>query len=182
MNSKYESTPEDKRRNLLNDRLQPIVQKAFSICNSQNLRKKKKKDLSSLLGSSFILLCLLHDAQLDALAARERHPRLRALPDRVHVAHARRELVAHRVCHVDDVEAAFVLLSVLDHSDPPSVSPARHHHDVADVELDELHHLPCLQVDLHRVVGLDQRVRVSVSQPIVTPNSENAHFQLHGKT
>jgi hypothetical protein len=116
--------------------------------------------LGSSLQSLGPLLRLLHDRQLDTLAAWQSHPRLRPLSHREHIPHSGRESLARRVRHVDDVEAPFVLLAVLDHTDPPPVTPSGHHHDVADVELDELHHLPRLQVDLHGVVGLDQGVRV----------------------
>ena len=37
--------------------------------------------------------------------------------------------------HIDDLEAALVLLPVLDHSYTPDVPPAGHHDHVADVKL-----------------------------------------------
>ena len=43
--------------------------------------------------------------------------------------------------HVDGLESTLVLLPVLDHSYTPGVPPADHHDHVADIKLDEVHHL-----------------------------------------
>ena len=63
--------------------------------------------------------------------------------------------------HVDDLEAALVLLPVLDHSYTPGVPPAGHHDHVTDVKLEEVHDLVGLQIDLDGVVGLEERVGVA---------------------
>ena len=69
--------------------------------------------------------------------------------------------------HVDGLEAALVLLPVLDHSYTPGVPPAGHHDHVADVKLDEVHDLVGLQIDLDGVVGLDERVGVADGAAVV---------------
>lgn len=43
----------------------------------------------------------------------------------------------------------------------------RDHADIADIELDVLHHLAALQVDLDGIVDLNQRVRVADSAPVI---------------
>ena len=55
--------------------------------------------------------------------------------------------------HVDGLEAALVLLPVLDHSYTPSVPPTSHHDHVADVKLDEVHDLVGLQIDLDGAIS-----------------------------
>ena len=69
--------------------------------------------------------------------------------------------------HVDGLEAALVLLPVLDDSYTPGVPPASHHDHVVDVKLDEVHDLVDLQIDLDGVVGLDERVRVADGAVVV---------------
>jgi hypothetical protein len=55
--------------------------------------------------------------------------------------------------HVDGLEAALVLLPVLDHSYMPGVPPAAHHDHVVDVKLDEVHDLVGLQIDLDGAIS-----------------------------
>jgi hypothetical protein len=55
--------------------------------------------------------------------------------------------------HVDGLEAALVLLSVLDHSYTPGVPPAGHHDHVVNVKLDEVHDLVGLQIDLDGAIS-----------------------------
>jgi hypothetical protein len=69
--------------------------------------------------------------------------------------------------HIDDLEAALVLLPVLDLSYTPDVPPAGHHDHVADVKLEEVHDLVGLQIDLDGVVGLDERVGVADGVTVV---------------
>jgi hypothetical protein len=54
---------------------------------------------------------------------------------------------------VDGLEAALVLLPVLDHCYTPGVPPAGHHDHVADVKLDEVHDLVGLQIDLDGAIS-----------------------------
>jgi hypothetical protein len=54
---------------------------------------------------------------------------------------------------VDGLEAALVLLPVLDHSYTPGVPPTGHHDHVADVKLDEVHDLVGLQTDLDGAIS-----------------------------
>jgi hypothetical protein len=63
---------------------------------------------------------------------------------------------------MDNIKAALMLLTVLDDTNAPSVSPTSHHDNVTDVKLDELHNLASFNVDLHCVIHLDQRIRVPV--------------------
>mmetsp|Transcript_31120 Transcript_31120/g.69883 ORF Transcript_31120/g.69883 Transcript_31120/m.69883 type:complete len:300 (+) Transcript_31120:123-1022(+) len=109
---------------------------------------------------------LLDDAELDALALRQAHPRL-ILADHEHVFQAGREDVAHRVLNLDDVERARVLLDVLDHTHAPSVATALDSGELADAELDEVNGLARGQVHLNRVIHLDERVRVTDRAPVV---------------
>jgi hypothetical protein len=55
--------------------------------------------------------------------------------------------------HVDGLEAALVLLPVLDHSYTHGVPPAGHHDHVADVKLDEVHDLVGLQINLDGAIS-----------------------------
>jgi hypothetical protein len=68
---------------------------------------------------------------------------------------------------VDGLEAALVLLPVIDHSYTLGVPPAGHHDHVVDVKLDEVHDLVGLQIDLDGVIGLDERVGVADGATVV---------------
>ena len=82
--------------------------------------------------------------------------------------------MAKRVLDVDGIKAALVLLPALDHPDAASVPAARQHHEVADFELDEIHDLVGLQVNLDGVIGFDERVRVADRATIVGVQARNA--------
>lgn len=119
-----------------------------------------------LLGGD-ALVALLGDGEAHALAARQRDVGLGALADDEHVVQARGEGVARHVAHVHDVEGAGVALARHDGAHSPQVTPARDHAQVAGLELDEVHDLGGVDVELDGVVDLDERVRVAQRAPVV---------------
>ncbi|KAL3677907.1 hypothetical protein R1sor_020863 [Riccia sorocarpa] len=67
-----------------------------------------------------------------------------------------------------------MLLPVLDGSNTASVTSSSNHAKVIYIELNKLYNLPCLSIDLHGFVPLDQRIRVSNSPSVVGANVWNA--------
>ena len=110
---------------------------------------------------------LLDDAELDALALGQAHPRLVALANGEHIAQTGGELVAQGILNVDGLEAAFMLLPVLDHTNTACVPSSSHHDNIANIKLDEVDNLVGLQIDLDCVVCLDDRVRVADGATII---------------
>lgn len=119
-------------------------------------------------------LALLEQALLDALAARQRDERLGALADDKDVLQSRGERVAGGVLDVDDVERALVLLDELDDADATQVATADDHAEMTDAKLDDLGDLARFDVDLDRVVDLDQRVRVANRARVVRDDVRHA--------
>ncbi|KAJ8539096.1 hypothetical protein ON010_g12774 [Phytophthora cinnamomi] len=141
-----------------------------------------------IVGLLLLELALLQDVELDALALGQGHPGAGLLADGEHVAEARGEVVASRVLDVGNVErtlvpeahnqqyteglamspeGVFLPLDVVQDADAARVTSARDGHQVADLELDVVHHLARLQVDLDRVADLDERVRVADGAAVV---------------
>ena len=87
---------------------------------------------------------LLDDGLLDALALGEGDPGLGALADGEDITEASSELVARGILDVDRLEAALVLLPVLDQPHPARVPPSRHHHHVTHVEFNIVDNLAAL--------------------------------------
>jgi len=65
------------------------------------------------------------------------------------------------ILDVDDVERSRMLLAVHDDADTPQVTASGHHANVARLEFDEVGDLAGGDIDLHAVLSLDQRIRVS---------------------
>ena len=82
--------------------------------------------------------------------------------------------MAQGVFDVNDVEGAVVALTVCDQPDSSQVSPASHHDEVADVELDEVLDLSRFNVDLDSVVDGDLRIGVTDSAAIVCDTERDA--------
>lgn len=122
--------------------------------------------LSSLLGRK-PLPGFLNDGQLNTFALWKRHPWLCTFAEGEHIAQPSGKLVSRRVLDVDRLKASLMLLTVLDHTHTPSVSPSSHHHNVADVELDEVHDLVLLEVELDGVVRFDEWVGVTDGATVV---------------
>jgi len=67
---------------------------------------------------------------------------------------------------VDDVEGSGVSLTVHDDTNSPQVTTSSHHADVSGFKFDEVCDLAGGNVNLHAVLGLDQRIRISDSAAI----------------
>lgn len=156
------------------------LQKAFSLnCNHQNWRKAHKFSLSCLLGACLALLSLLHNAELDTLATGDGDPRLSTLSNSEHITHTSGKLVPCRICHVDDIKTSLMLLTMLNDTNTPSVSPTSNHDDVANVKFYELNHLACLKVDLDSVIRLDERIRVPIKFKLSLLELKYERFRFH---
>jgi hypothetical protein len=114
------------------------------------------------------------------IALGERDQRLLVLANGEYVGQAGGELMAECILDVDGLEAALVLLPALDHSNAPGVPATRHHHEVPNVELDEIHDLVGLQLNLDGVIGFDERVWVADGAAVVGVQGRNAFLsKLH---
>lgn len=103
---------------------------------------------------------LLSNAELYTLALGQGNPGLLLANDE-DVALTGGEAVVNGVLDVDNVEATIVTLTMGDDTDTTHVATTRDHGDGASIELDEVGDLASGEVNLHRVVDLDQRVRVT---------------------
>jgi hypothetical protein len=121
----------------------------------------KSYSLGSSLDSLGPLLGLLNNRKLNTLAARKSNPGLGALSNGEHIPHTGSKLGSCGVCHMDDVKASLMLLTMLDDTDTPSVTTTSDHDNVANVELDEFNNLPSLDINLDCVIRLDEGVWVS---------------------
>ena len=120
--------------------------------------------LSELAGDN---LSLLQDRQLDALALGQSHGGGSAVANHKHVLLSGGESIASSVTHGGDVEGARVVLDVGEGADAASVTTLGDHDSVADLELEGLHDLAGLQVDLDGVVHLDLGVGVADGAAVV---------------
>lgn len=105
-------------------------------------------------------ISLFRNGEFDAAALGQGDPRLLAADDE-HVVLASGERVFDRVFEVDNVETTIVSLSVGDDANTTHVATTSDHGNGTGVELDEILDLARGQIDLHRVIDLDGRVRVS---------------------
>lgn len=103
---------------------------------------------------------LLSNGELDALALGQRDPRLLGANDE-HVGLPRRERVVNGVLEMDNVEPSIVALTVRDDANAAHVAATRHHGNDTGLELDEARNLARGQVNLDRVIDLDDWVRVA---------------------
>lgn len=113
---------------------------------------------SQSLGSAAV--SLLSDGQLDTLTLGQRDPGLLRADDE-NVVLACGEGVVNSVLDVDDVETTIVALTVGDDTNTAHVTTTSDHGNGASVELDVVGDLARGQVDLDRVVDLDQRIGVA---------------------
>ena len=113
-------------------------------------------------------LLLLDDAELHAVALRQRHHGVVALADDEHVAQTSSEFVASGIAHVHDIEGSEVSVTVDDHSHTTDVVSLRDEAEVAHLELHVADHLVGLQVHLHGVVHLHGGVREADRASIVS--------------
>ena len=113
------------------------------------------------------LLGLLNDRQLNTLTLGKSYPWLGALANGVHIAQSSGKFVSGGILNVDCLKASLMLLSVLNHSNTPSVPSTSNHDHIPDIELDKVGDFVALQIKLNGVVGLDERVRVTDGSPII---------------
>ncbi|KAH6607358.1 hypothetical protein Trco_003671 [Trichoderma cornu-damae] len=99
---------------------------------------------------------LLSNGELDTLTLGQGDPGLLLANDE-NVALARGKGVVNGVLDVDDVEATVVTLTVGDDTNTAHVATTSDHGDGASVELDKVGDLAGGEVNLDRVVDLDQR-------------------------
>ncbi len=112
-------------------------------------------------------LSLLQDRQLDALALGQGHGGGGAGAEHEDVLLSGGESIASSVTHSGDVEGAGVVLDVGERAHTAGVATLGDHHSVANLELEGLHDLAGLQVDLDGVVHLDLGVGVADSAAVV---------------
>lgn len=108
--------------------------------------RAKRSSLFALLESE---VALLDEAELDASGREEGDDGLLALSNDKHVAGAGGEVLAVCVLDVGNIEAAGVLLDVLEHADTTDVVTTNDQHLGTVLVLDEALHLPGLKVKLY---------------------------------
>merc|ERR1711937_758023 len=121
------------------------------------------------------LLALLKDVLLDATALGDRdHVTLILLANAEDVSNTGGEGLALGVLDVDDVEATRVLVTRGDGPHPTVILSLSHHASSASLELDDLCHLPCCQVNLDDIVYANQGVWVADGAAIVCGDEGDA--------
>ena len=115
----------------------------------------------------------LDDGELNTFTLRKRNPGLSSFAEGEDISQPCCKLMSCRVLDVDCLEASLMLLTVLNHTNTPSVSSSSHHHNIADIKLDGVHNLVLLQVELDGVIRLDEWVRVTDGATIVCVQVRN---------
>jgi len=119
-------------------------------------------------------VALLSDRELDALALRQRNPRLVAITNDKNISDTRREGTIKRVLHMNDIEATNVLLTVHNYTSTTHVTSASNRHEITGVEVNEVSNLVLHKIELDCVVRLDGRVRIADCATIMGDNIRHA--------
>jgi len=122
---------------------------------------------------SSLLLGLLNDGQLDALALGERHPGLGTLTNNEHVLKTSVEGVTSSVLDVDDFEGTRMPFAGGNDTNTTDVVTSGDHAKVTVVEPDEVLDLASLKVDTDAIVDTDVRVGVADGAAIVGDNERH---------
>ena len=85
----------------------------------------------------------------------------------------RKAVLTKGIFHVNDVDSALQFLASLDDSDAADVGAASDHHQLAQLEVDELGDLPAGNVHHDSVVRLDLRVVVADGTRVVSHQERN---------
>ena len=141
-----------------------------------------------LLGKTFSPgITLLSDAQLDTLTLRQRYPWLGSLANNENVAQPvnrisiqpnRKDIknipgsesTVQRILDMHNVKASSVLLPMHNNTRAPHVTSTGDHDEVSSIKLDEIRDFVLFNVELDRVVDLDEGVGVADGAAIVGHN------------
>lgn len=116
---------------------------------------------------------LFEDSKLDTLALGEGYPGSVLLTNDENIVQSSSELVASRITNVNDIEGTGVFFNVNNGSNTTSIASTSDHAQVSSLELDEVHNLTSLQVNLDSVVNLDGRVVVTDGASVVGGDERN---------
>jgi hypothetical protein len=108
----------------------------------------------------------LNKTYLDTLALRQTDPWLLAADDE-DVAFSGSKLIVHGVLNVDDVKASVVALTMSDDTNTAHVATTGDHRNDTSVELNEVGDLASGEINLDRVVDLDEWVWISDTKHIL---------------
>lgn len=137
--------------------------------------------LSAALLGCQSLVSLFSNGQADALSTGQGDPWLVAFAYNEDVGEPGGKAVAIGVLHMNHVKRPGVPLPVGDHPNSAQVGTASHHAQVTCVKLDEVCDLACLQVNLDRIIHLDEGVWIADSAGIMSDqvrDSFGAHKDL----
>jgi hypothetical protein len=115
-------------------------------------------------------LLLLENRSLDARADWQLDGGCVTLANHEHVADTCGKLIALIVAQVDNVEGAWVAVTVHKRAHAAGVTTLGHHAHVASLELEVVQHLAGGQVNLDGVMDLDVWVSVADGAPVVRHN------------
>lgn len=115
------------------------------------------------------------EAYLDTFALGQADPWL-VLSNDEDVALTGGKGVVNGILDVDDIETTIVALTMGNDTHTSHVTTTGSHGDGTSVELDEISDLASGQIDLHSIVDLDSRVRVS--DPIITNKGTCQQFGI----
>jgi len=131
---------------------------------------------TGLLGSSgsTASVTLLGNCEFDALALRQRDPRLVTLTNDEHIRNAGGKLAIEHVLDVNNLETANMTLTVGDNTNTTHVTTTSDSSDVADFEFDELADFASLKVEFEGIVHFDEGVRIAQCTTVVGNNKGDA--------
>lgn len=125
------------------------------------------------LSSVFSGLLLLDDGQLDAISLRKRDHGFSSLTNHEHIGETSGELMSSSISHMDNIEGTEVAITTNNHTHTSSVVSLCDETQITSFELHMTHNLVRSQINLHRIVHLHHRIRITNSASIMSHNERN---------
>lgn len=130
----------------------------------------------NLGGLGLLSMTIFKDGKLDSFVLGDGDQRVKTLSDDKDVGQTSGKSVSSAVFDMDDVVASGVFLSALDDTNTTQIASSGDHGEVANIELDKVHHLPFIQVVLNGVVFLNVRVGIADGSSVVSDKNGHSLF------
>lgn len=116
-----------------------------------------------------LLLSFLENRELDSLIGRKVDHRL-VLANDEDVSETSCEFLSLLVANVDNIEGSRVSVSVDNSANSALIVSPSNHGKSSELELDKVHNLVLVQVDLDGIIDLDERIRIANGSAIMSHN------------